>query len=76
MHVSRRAEARGDSALDPGVGERGVLAGKVQPSLGRDDVLEQRFLARLKESKRASGDLFQRPLDDVSQLLAHQRNAP
>ena len=58
MHLGRGAHARLDRALDPRVGERRVLAGEVDPALGRADrVVQQRLLAGIEERERAAGEL-------------------
>ena len=58
MNLDGGAEAGFDRALDPRVGEGGVLAGKVDAALGRDDVAVQlRLLAGVEEREGAPGEL-------------------
>src|SRR4029453_6339151 len=67
VDLPRGTQPRLDRALDPRVRERGVLAGEMDASLGRDDVLvEQALLRRLEQRERAAG---------IRVLVPHPRRA-
>lgn len=58
MHLVRGAQAGFNRPLDPGVRERGVFAGEVNPPFGPDDVrMQQRLLPRVEQRERAAGEL-------------------
>jgi hypothetical protein len=57
MDLEGGAQTRLNGALDPGMGQRRVLAGEVEPALrGPNRVVEQGLLAGIEQGKGAPGE--------------------
>jgi len=69
VDLTRRPDAGLERSLDPGVVERGVLAGEMDPALGRHDrLLQPRLLLGLEQREGAARPWIVVPVLDGADL--------